>query len=119
MPHSCQILIVFELSRQISASNSNIKCHKYPSSGCRTAPCGRQGNMNFSQFCARAYKGHNKTVVLSDRPTLFHTGFAFRHDSVLGNTRKYPLQKEKRVGRLMQFFKNLIKAISFQKNPDP
>ena len=47
------------------------------------------------------------------------TGFALQHVSVVTIPPQYSLQNDKRVGISVQLFKILIRAIGFQKDPDP
>ena len=53
-----RVLIKLEFSRQILGKTSNIRLHKYPSSGSRVVPCGRtdrhgKASGRFSRFCER------------------------------------------------------------------
>ena len=66
--YSCQILMKFEISRQIFVKSSNIKFHENPSSGNPVVPCGGKdrhygANSRFPKFCERAQKMGGGLVV--------------------------------------------------------
>ena len=107
-----------EFSRRIFEKSANIKFHENPSIWSPAVLCvtdrerDRERDETFRNFASKP-KNHNKIVVPTDQRTLFPQGWHFSMSVFSGKkTRQYSLQKKKRVGRYVQLFKILIKAIS-------